>query len=405
MISYAEAIQLIQQHTPRAAVESVTVAQACGRVCAETIRSREILPAFDNSAMDGFAVCADDAIAGASLRVIGSSFAGESPASPARVAQSAWRIMTGAPMPAGFDAVVPIEKVQCEADCITLSESVVRGQHIRRRGEDFSLQAPVLSPGQKINALTIMALAATGQSSVAVFRNAQAVVFATGDELVDDAQTPLAPGQIRNSNAPFLLAALASNGVHARYGGLQRDNADAFQQQLATTLASQPDLIVSSGAVSAGDADFIPQVIRALGGDILFHKVAIKPGKPVLLARFANGTHYFGLPGNPISTAIGFRFFVQAFLRARMGLGSGLYHDAVLTSPLNKKTALREFRKAVLRVEQGQLLVSELSGQESHRIAPLQHCNGWLVIDENTTQLQAGQLVQVAGLFDDDLAL
>jgi molybdopterin molybdotransferase len=136
----------------------------------------------------------------------------------------------------------------------------------------------------------------------------------------------------------------------------------------------------------------------------LFHKVAIKPGKPILFARFDNGVFYFGLPGNPISTAIGFRFFVRTFLNARTGLKPSLMIRATLTASLNKKSPLREFRKAQIMIENGRLLVSELSGQESHRIAPLQCSNAWLIVDEEARSLSAGDSVAVAGLFDDILS-
>ncbi len=405
MISYSTAINLIQQHTVLAATESCVLSAAWGRCSAADVYSRETLPAFDNSAMDGFAVCAQEATLNAPLNIVGATFAGEQPVTHTTGHHGAWKIMTGAPIPTGYDAVIPIEKVSVRESSIVMGECAHVGQHIRRRGEDFDVGAVVLPKGQVIQAHHIMALAATGHGSVPVYRPAQAVVFSTGNELLDDFNQPLAPGQIRNSNAPFLMSALASQGVHASYGGIQRDNADAFRAQLSETLSRDPDLILSSGAVSAGDADFIPRVIAELDGDIIFHKVAIKPGKPILFATFPNGTRYFGLPGNPISTAVGFRFFVQAYLAAREGLRFGQLHSAKLNRPLQKKSTLREFRKAKISVQNGELRVDEVAGQESHRIAPLRECNAWLVVEENENQRSAGESVTVAGWQSESLTI
>lgn len=418
MISFSAAQALVQAAASNLPGESVPLAQALGRITATTVSSRETIPPFANSAMDGFAVCAADLAEASdsnavSLPVRGQTAAGDAPGSTARAAGTAWRIMTGAAMPTGYDSVLPIETVQLSADAqqISVRLPVPRGQHVRAVGEDFALAEPVLAPGTRITALHIAALASTGVGRLDVVRPARVLHFATGNELVADPEQPLASGQIRNSNSPFLTAALAQQGVEVRYGGQLRDEPAVFADTLRACCAKvagrddTPDIVITTGAVSAGDFDFVPQVIRELGGEIRFHKVAIKPGKPILFARLPNGSLFFGLPGNPVSTAIGFRFFVLPLLQQMQGVAPAPLPWAALSGELHKpKADWRHFLKAQLFVDgDGLLRVRAHSGQESHKIKPLLSSDVWLVLDEGRCDFREGARVPVASLLGEPL--
>jgi len=388
------------------------------RVAAEAVASRETIPPCANSAMDGFAVRAWD-IANATgatavtLAVRGRTAAGEPPATGVVVAASAWRIMTGAPMPVGYDAVLAIETVRMSADQqhIDVSAPVAVGQHIRAAGEDFVCGEPVLQPGERVTPAHIAALASAGIGELQVVRVLRVSHFATGNELVADPQQVLAPGQIRNSNSPFLSAVLAQQHVAGHYGGQLRDEPQLFAGRLRVLCSGAPadgvapDIVLTTGAVSAGDFDFVPEVIADLGGEIIFHKVAIKPGKPILFARLPNGSYFFGLPGNPVSTAIGFRFFVLPLLHHLQGLPPAPPLWAALSGEQHKpKPDWRHFLKAQLFVDgDGLLRVRAPGGQESHKIKPLLHSDVWLVLDEGRCDFREGARVPVAGLYGDNL--
>jgi molybdopterin molybdotransferase len=311
--------------------------------------------------------------------------------------------MTGAPIPSGFDAVYPIETVQRQGDTILIDAPSDRGAHIRRRGEDFSAGEIFLRPGMRIGAGAIAALASAGCASVEVVRRPRVLHFATGSELIEDVGAALAPGRIRNSNAPFLQAALQAMQIDAVYGGQVRDEPEVFLAALRAELErEQPDLVLTTGAVSAGDFDFIPQVIASLGGEILFHKTTIKPGKPILFARLPNGRFFFGLPGNPVSTAVGLRFFVTPLLRALQGLPPEAFERAVLRGELRKPRAdWRFFIKAQRSSDaQGLQQIAAHGGQESHKIKPLVDSNAWLILDEGRTVFGDGETVLCCPFLD-----
>lgn len=403
MISYLEALDILRRAEPFAPVQSPLLA-ATGQVSAQNVTSNVSVPPFDNSAMDGFAVRSADTLDAKEdnpviLPVSGSTVAGDQPSGGT---VGAWEIMTGAPVPEAYDAVVKIEDVTITAQdvqgrpaTICLTRPVPTRNNIRRAGEDISPGDAILKTGTVITPHHIMALATIGCASISVARKPDITVFSTGKEIIDDVEASLQPGQIRNSNGPYLMAALAALPVHAKYGGVIADEPDVFEARMADVLI-QSDLIISTGAVSAGRHDFIPDSLRKLGAKIHFHKVGIRPGKPILYARFPDGTHYFGLPGNPVSAAVGLRFFAMPLLRHLQGLGKEMPVRANLTAPYRKKPGLRFFAKAHLATtEDGQLQVEILHGQESFKIQPLLKANGWAVLPETISDVDAGTMVDV----------
>lgn len=408
MINYQQALRIIQTTVKPLPVVSVPLASAGGSVVAEDLPSPSAVPPFDNSAMDGFAVrSADTASATAespvSLRVVGMVTAGETTGDNDAAAGSAWEIMTGAQVPQGYDGVIPVEQVTVSRDAtgkpvaIEISQAVAEGRNLRRAGEDFACGDALIHAGQLIRANQIMGLAATGVSELQVRRPARVAAITTGNELTDSA-TELEPGRIHDSNGPYLEAAIASIGAANAGVYRSRDSADELIG-LVENLRHKTDVILTTGGVSAGRMDFVPMALEQLGADILFHRVAIRPGKPVLFARLPDGTLVFGLPGNPIAVAVGLRFFVVPALRHMYCQPVEQYATALLTAAHGKKAGMTFFAKARAETNKhGEMTVEILPGQESFKIQPLMHANCWAIADTDSDTLAEGTPLQVAPL-------
>lgn len=382
--------------------ESVAIADAIGRVLSAALDSPVDLPPFDNSAMDGFALRGgtDCVGAGTELVVSGEQAAGDG---DTRRGGEACAIMTGAPLPDGFDRVIPVERTDAlasdargHATRIRLHAEVRPAQNVRSAGSDVRRGAPMLAAGTLLAPQHLMLLAAMGIAEVRVAARPRVAIIGTGRELVDDPAVALAPGQIRNSNGPFLAARLRLGGAEVVHRETVSDDEAAFEAALQRGLDAGARIIVTTGAVSMGRYDFVPRVLDRLGARTLFHKVAIRPGKPLLFARLASGALLFGLPGNPIAGAVGLRFFVEPALRTMTGLAPEKPLRAALTDACEKRVALRMHLKAYLQNNAaGGLTVRVLDGQQSYRIHALAQANVWVVIPPDVDALAAGALVDV----------
>ncbi len=418
MIAYSSALEILESVARKRLLghEEVPLDQAAGRILARTIESSEAVPAFDNSAMDGFAVFSADTAGVSSgketrLPVEGMLAAGDGgalhEASLLRPG-TAIEIMTGAPLPQnGMDAVIRIEDVEVErgsdgrARSIRLERAAVPGANIRRRGTDFEPGQRVVSAGRRIDAGVVMACAGLGVSSLSVVRRPRVAIVSTGSELVPPEERVLAPGKIRNSTGPFLVSVFAELGIEARYHGIISDDPSQYRAVLERALDERSDLIISTGAVSMGQFDFVPQVIEEMGGRIHFHKAAIRPAKPVLFGELGSGARscaFFGMPGNPVSTAVVFRFFVEPYLRTVSELGREVPVQARLAQGVSKPEGLRCFFKARTRTVQSSLEVEALKGQGSSIVSALVESNSWVVLPEAGSALEAGTLVEVVPL-------
>ena len=403
MIGYAEALSILLREAPSMQLQRCE--PAVGQVLAEDVTSGEDLPPFDNSAMDGFAlrVGAGAARSGMEYEVRGAQAAGDA-ASKART--DCWEIMTGARVPDGLDAVIPVEQVEVLArdgdgrpQRIRLHAEVPQGQHIRRCGEDVARGETVLAAGTRLEAAQLMLLAALGVAEVAIATPPRVALINTGRELVDDPCQPLASGQIRNSNGPYLAQRIGDAGAELVLRETVSDDADAFLSALQRALAAGAQLVLSTGAVSMGRYDFVPDVLRGLGATLHFHKVKIRPGKPLLFATLPGGQLFFGLPGNPVSSAVGLRFFVEPVLRRMLGVPDEVPLQGALAEGYRKRHPLRFHLKGRLVVDaDGRLQAQVLPGQESFRIAPMARSNAWIVIDEDMQDLATGSKVAVYGL-------
>lgn len=403
MISYDEALGGILAQSRRLESWRCPAAQALGKVLAGSVASPEDLPPFDNSAMDGFALCAGSGqlVANSEFVVVGTQAAGDD---GVRAAGGAWEIMTGARMPEGMDTVVPVEQVRVLTQGaagrplrIRLDSAVGAGRNVRRRGEDVPAGVEIMASGELLRSQHVALLAALGVSDVTVVRRPRVAIICTGRELVDDPGQPLQSGQIRNSNAPFLAARVAAAGAEVVYRQTVGDDQAEFLRALERALQAGADVLLSTGAVSMGRYDFVPEALRGIGAKIHFHKVRIRPGKPLLFASLPGGALYFGLPGNPASSAVGLRFFVEPALRTMLGLPL----ERPLRVPLRTRwegcaAALRCFLKGRLDAAgDGQLHVTILAGQESFRIRPLLDANAWVVMPEDALAGEVGSLVDV----------
>lgn len=379
--------------------QEVRVAAAIGRVLAAPMLAPGALPPFDNSAMDGYALGggAEPLVAGSEWFIEGEQAAGDG---VRRGACGAWEIMTGARLPDGLDRVIPVEQTEpLEAPPrVRLLADVAAGQNVRAAGSDVAAGEVVLAQGTVLAPQHLMLLAALGVARARVVERPRVAVLCTGRELVDDAAQPLAPGQIRNANGPFLAERLPLAGAELSHIETVGDDVEAFLAAFARARAAGARVLISTGAVSMGRYDFVPQALERLGAETIFHKLAIRPGKPLLFARLPDGTLFFGLPGNPIAVAVGLRFFVEPALRAMLSLPRETPWRMPLAADYAKKPRLRFHLKSRVGLDaQGRLMARVLDGQESYRIRPLAEANAWVVVPIEAGALAVGTLVDVYG--------
>lgn len=386
--------------TPIAPLE-LPLLEAEGAVLAETVAAPVPLPPFDNSAMDGYAVVAAD-LAGASadgpvkLSVVGDVMAGDLGVTGIRPGLCA-RIMTGAPMPGGADAVVPVEWTDGGTVHVRIDRPVAPGNYVRRVGEDVVAGQVVLPEGTRLGAAQLGMLAAVGRARLLVRPKPRVVVLSTGNELREPGST-LAHGQIWDSNSFMLTAAVVeAGGVGYRQQTVADDPSvvrEIFRDRLIPA-----DAIVTSGGVSMGAADVIKE---ALAGQVEFAKVAMRPGKPQGFGLIGEDrTPLFTLPGNPVSCYVSFQVFVRPALRVLQGLppGSPDLVTATLTRELTSPSGIRHYLRGVLSVtDMGAYSVTPAEAQGSHQMAALATANGLIVAREDQERLPAGSVVEVLRL-------
>lgn len=404
MISYDQARDRLLAHAARLADESCSLGECLGRVLAHDVVSSMALPSFDHAAMDGYALRATEPLgAGSEHAVLGSQAAGDVARTSAGMA---WEIMTGAQLPEGLDAVVAVERTQLLATAtdgaptrIRLLDSLAAGTNVRHAGSDVATGAAVVRAGIHIGPAQVMLLAALGITQVDVVRQPRVAIICTGKELQADPTRPLAAEQIHNSNGPYLVAALSAAGARVVSCDTVDDTAVTYARAVERACDAGVDLIISTGAVSMGRYDFVPDTLGELGAELLFHKVAIRPGKPLLAASLHEGPLVLALPGTPMAVAAGFRFFVAPVLRAWAGQGDEPTLHAVLDTPQQPKPGLRHFLRASLHhAADGRLHARLLNQQQPFRIQPFAEADAWVVLPEDAGDCAAGMLVEVANL-------
>jgi len=391
MLQVEEAQALVMAQVSAGALEAVPLADALGRVLRESIVAEHDAPAADNSAMDGYAVRAEDlAVAPVTLDVIADIPAGH-PTDRTLRPGTAMRIMTGAFVPAGADTVVQVELTDGRMDRVTIERALPRGTNIRKRGEDMRAGQVVLRAGMRIGPAQIAVLAGAGKRNVSVGRRPVVAILSTGDELIE-AGSPPAPGKIVNTNGPQLAALVREAGGIPRPLGIVPDAREATIAAFESALES--DLVISSGGVSVGAYDFVKEALEALGAETLFWRVAMKPGKPVVLSR-RDERLIFGLPGNPVSCFVSFHLFVAPALRKAMGQESDWFPPTVrarVTSPLRAAGDRRLYARAHIAARDGELLATPLTSQSSGALTSMTGANALIVVTEDVA---AGAAVTV----------
>jgi molybdopterin molybdotransferase len=409
MIDYAQAIEKLLARAQCLPSEPCATDEAMGRVLSSGLISPIALPSFDHAAMDGYALDASTPLAaGSEYTVHGSQAAGDSlPAGgPGRDENSACEIMTGARLHTGLDAVVAVERTDCLAaradgtpTRIRLREALHVGHNVRRAGSDVAPGAPVLAAGTRVESAHIMLLAALGIVTVNVVRRVRVAIICTGRELQVDASQPLTEGHIHNSNGPYLRAALAAAGAQVMFCETVDDTAVTYAQALQRAIDGGADLVISTGAVSMGRFDFVPATLQRFDAQLLFHKVAIRPGKPVLCARLPAGPLVIALPGTPMAVAAGLRFMVMPVLRAWNGLADESPVHAILDTPQQPKAGMRHFLRAALYQHPGgELHVALAPQQQPFRIRPFADADVWVVLPEDAGDCPAGMPVDIVSL-------
>lgn len=397
MISVQEALETILKEIRPLGTESVPINSAPGRVLGEDIAARGSNPPWDNSAMDGYALRAADT-QGASaekpalLRVIYDLPAGQTPKASINKGEAV-RIMTGAPVPEGADAVIMVERTSAEQGTVLVKCEARSGDHIRRSGEDFKAGEVVIKKGSLVRPSEVSMLATCGVPFVFVHKRPRVAVISTGDELCDLNEVP-PPGKITNSNGYAIAALAAAAGAVPIQFGIARDNRESLKEKL--TLAMSADCIVSSGGVSVGDYDFVKDVLKELGSSMKFWKVAIKPGKPLAFG-VIGGKPAFGLPGNPISSMVVFEQFVRPSLLKMAGRRELFRRSfaARLTKDIKIKPGRMNFLRAELKADDAGFTATPLDGQGSGMISTMVKANSFIIVPQESEGFKAGDMVKV----------
>ncbi len=393
MLTYDDALARILARIGPLAPEDTPLTDALGRVLAEEVTTPFPLPPFANSSMDGFAVRAGDIGALPTTLPVAGDIAAGATTVPTLLPGQALRIMTGAPVPPGADAVVPVEDTEAREGGTAFLEAVTEGQCIRPAGEEAAAGSVVLRAGTILRPAHIGLAATVGRATLRTYPRPRVAVLSTGDELIEPGQA-LGFGQIYNSNAYALAALVADAGGVVTHRLHARDTPEALRQAFDT--AEDADVLITSGGVSVGDYDYVKSVF-AERGTVDFWKVAIRPGKPVAFGRWG-GTHFFGLPGNPSSTIVTFELFVRPALR-RLAGHTELTRPAVtatLTEPASHTPGRQSYQRAVVtRAAEGQAEVRALTKQGSGMLLPMTEANALLVLPADTERLPTGASVTV----------
>jgi molybdopterin molybdotransferase len=399
VITVAEALAVVLRACATGRVETTPLSEALGRVLAEDIASDVDWPPFDTSAMDGYAVRVAEASPGHPLAErAGLVAAGDLPPAPLSRGEAV-RVMTGAPLPPDTEAVVPVEDAVRANGRVTAKTAPRPGEHIRRRAESIRAGSRLVERGSRLGPTELALAALAGSDPVAVHARPRVTVAVTGNELVATSAKP-GPGQLRDSNGPMLAALCRVRGAHAAARAAVADEGSAVRRLFADA-GREEDLLITSGGVSAGDLDLLPAAAEKAGFELLFHGVAMRPGKPVAFGR-RDGALWLGLPGNPVSSSVAFHLFGSTALDALQGLArpGPRFVTARLTQDVSVRGARETYRDAILEDLDGELRVSALETLGSHDLAAYARANALLRLPAGSGGLRAGAIVECLPLGD-----
>jgi len=407
MINYQQAIKLINKVSLNLPNEKISIPDSLNRVCAKNILSPSINPLSNNTAFDGFAVLAKET-KGLSkkkvkkFKILKTIGAGDNPKISNYLKNSSVEIMTGGIVPKPFDSIIPVEKIKYypserKPTHIFVDSEVKKFSFIRFAGEDYNLKDVVIKRGELIQPKHIMALTTLGIKDLYVKKKPKIIFFGTGDEIVDYKKKNISNWQVRNSNNHYITSFGKSLHYQIIDGGVIKDNEqNKLKEKLKKSLKSDIDIFVTSGAISAGKFDFIPELIKELSFKTYFKGVSTKPGRPIMLSKFKRKEKlFFGLPGNPISCAAGFRFFIYPLLRNSLGMLKEKKFKAKLINKYSKPKNFTHFARCLINVNTkglGELQV--LHGQQSHRIESFVKANCWGIFPGGKEQFKSGDIIE-----------
>jgi len=407
MINYQKAIKIINKVYLNLPHEKISISDSLNRVCAKNILSPSTNPLANNTAFDGFAVLAKET-KGLSkkkvkkFKILKTIGAGDNPTINNYLKNSSVEIMTGGIVPKPFDSIIPVEKIKYNPSerkptHIFIDSEVKKFSFIRFAGEDYNLKDVVVKKGELIQPKHIMALTTLGIKDLYVKKKPKIIFFGTGDEIVDYKKRNISNWQVRNSNNHYITSFGKSLHYQIIDGGVIKDNEQSkLKAKLKKSLKSDIDIFVTSGAISAGKFDFIPELIKELSFKTYFKGVSVKPGRPIMLSKFKRKEKlFFGLPGNPISCAAGFRFFIYPLLRNSLGMLKEKKFKAQLINKYSKPKNFTHFARCLINVNTkglGELQV--LQGQQSHRVESFVKANCWGIFPGGKEQFKSGDIIE-----------
>jgi len=407
MIRYQKAIKIINKFFINLPDEKISTLNSLNRVCAKNILSPTKNPLSDNTAFDGFALLSKETKGLSQKRtkkfkILKSIGAGDNPKIKNYQKNSSVEIMTGAIIPKPFDSIIPVEKVKYfptkqKPTHIVLGHEIKKFSFIRFAGEDFNLKSLVVKKGELIQPKHIMALTTLGIKNLYVKKKPKIIFFGTGKEIIDYKKKNILNWKVRNSNNHYFMSFGKSLHYQIIDGGVIKDNEQKkLEKKIKKTLNSDVDIFVTSGAISAGKFDFIPGLISKLGFKTYFKGVSIKPGRPIMLSKFKRKEKlFFGLPGNPISCAAGFRFFIYPLLRNSLGMLKEEKFKAKLINKYSKRKNFTHFARCLLNVNSSGLLeLKVLQEQQSHKIKSFVKANCWGIFPSGKDQFKSGDIVE-----------
>jgi molybdopterin molybdotransferase len=386
-ISVLKAIDLILENTNSVKTETIKIENASSRICAKGLKATYPLPNFNNSAMDGYAISFEDI--GYEVEIIGTIFAGDNSDLMIKP-KTAIKIMTGARVPNNTTAIIPKENIiEVSQNIIKLPNDIKKNQHIRYIGEDINIDDMVINKGDEINFATISLLASQGISNIEVYKKPRVAIFASGEELRPHTENIL-PHQIYNSNSPSFLARAYELGCEVEFIGSAKDNLESLKEHIKKSLDF--DLIITSGGVSVGDADFTKEAFESFDMDFIFNGISIKPGKPTIFGKI-NNSLILNLPGNPLASQVIFEMFGTLLVQRLRG-SSEIYHNII------KAKMKEEYRNKKGRITltpgnfDGEFF--EVSQKRSPgMVSVLNSCNSMIVFDSEVSEVNANTIVNV----------
>jgi molybdopterin molybdotransferase len=394
MITVDQATSIVLDRIQPLGAETVPLEQAHRRILAENVRADIDLPPFDRARMDGYAVRSSDvSTVPVRLRVIAEIAAGAQFDHSVNAGEAV-KIFTGAPVPAGVDAVQRVEVTRANGRTVEILESVTPGQFITPHASEVAAGEIVADAGREIGPAEMAVLASFGYASVRVGRRARVAVMSTGSELVDVSSKPCG-AQIRNSNSYTLAAYAERAGAVVDMLETVEDTPEATRNALIRA-ADNRDIVITSGGVSMGDYDLVKAALKEIGAEIYFDKVIIRPGKPIVFAR-RGGTYFFGLPGNPVSTSVTFNVFVRPAIRKMQREASPALPtvSAQLSRALKDSSSRRSYLPARLIVADGRAMVEPLKWGGSSDLVAFMRANSLIVVREDVHEIAEGELVDV----------